>query len=88
MLDPAEREVVHEEETEDAFGHTTSQEGPRVFVTSPEGDIYVLFVKGVAKVDQASHEITMLAESPLRIAGGGDYLDGAIYFFSGSHLYS
>jgi hypothetical protein len=30
----------------------------------------------------------MLAQSPVPIDAGGDYLDGRIYFASGSHLYS
>ena len=30
----------------------------------------------------------MLAESPVPIGAGGDFLDGRIYFASGSHLYS
>ena len=30
----------------------------------------------------------MLAESPVPIGSGGDYLDGRIYFASGSHVYS
>jgi hypothetical protein len=30
----------------------------------------------------------MLAESPVPVEYGGDYLNGRIYFASGSHLYS
>ena len=55
---------------------------------SPLSALYMLFVKGVARVDLATHAITMLAESPVPIGPGGDYLDGRIYFGSGSHLYS
>ena len=88
VFDPPRRQVVHQEDVEDAFGPTVSHQGPRVFVTGPEGEIYVLFVKGIAKIDQETHRIHMLAESPLRIAGGGDHLGGRVYFFSGSHLYS
>jgi hypothetical protein len=29
-----------------------------------------------------------LAQSPVAIGGGGDYLDARIYFFRGSHLHS
>jgi hypothetical protein len=88
VFDPARRQVVHQEDVGEVFGPTVSQQGSRVFVTSPQGEIYILFVKGIAKVDQKTHQIRMLAESPLRIAGGGDYLNGRVYFFSGSHLYS
>ena len=87
-FDPATRKVVYQKDYDDIYGHTTSQQGPRVFVSSPAGDLFVLVRKGIAKVDQATHEITMLAESPVRINGGGDYLDGRIYFLHGSHVYS
>jgi len=88
VFDPAKRKVVHEEDTEARFGPTNSQQGPRVFVLSPDGKLYMLFVKGVARVDLATHGITMLAESPVPIGPGGDLLKGRIYFGSGSHIYS
>ena len=88
VFDPATRKVVHQKDYHDEYGSTTSQQGPRVFVTSPEGVIYVLFNKGIATVDQSTHEITLISESPLSISGGGDYLDGRVYFYHGSHVYS
>jgi len=88
VFDAAKREVVHQQDLEPEFGVTISQQGPRVFVLSPEGTLYMLFVKGVARVDLDTHAITMLAESPIPIGPGGDILDGRIYFGSGSHVYS
>jgi len=88
VFDPAARKIVHEEDTEAAFGSTNSQQGPRVFVTGPQGAIYILFVKGIAQLDPVTFKITMLAKSPVPIGPGGDWLDGRIYFGSGSHLYS
>jgi hypothetical protein len=88
VFDAAKREVIHEQDIDAVFGATISHQGPRVFVLSPEGDLYMLFIKGVAKVDQKTHAITMLAESPVPIGPGGDYLNGRIYFGAGSHLYS
>lgn len=88
VFDTSKREVVHQENTEATFGVTNSQQGPRVFVTSPEGDIYILFRKGIASLNPETFEITMLAESPVSIGPGGDYLNGRIYFGSGSHMYS
>ena len=87
-FDPATRKVVHEADLGTKFGSTNSQQGPRVFVLSPDGDLYMLFVKGVARVDLATHGITMLAESPVSIGPGGDFLNGRIYFCSGAHVYS
>jgi hypothetical protein len=88
VFDAAKRAVVYERDVAAELGPTTGQQGPRVFVRGSEGKIYVLFVKGIARVEPASYALTMLAESPVPIDAGGDYLDGRIYFASGSHLYS
>jgi len=88
VFDPKTRTLIHQSDTSEPFGATISHQGPRVFVPGPDGTLYMLFQKGVAQVDTASHLITMLAESPVPIGPGGDYLDGRIYFGSGSHLYS
>jgi len=88
VFDPAKKMVVHEEDTSAKFGRTNSQQGPRVFVTGPDGRTYMLFVRGIAVVDPDTFAITMLAESPVPIGAGGDILDGRIYFSSGSHVYS
>jgi hypothetical protein len=87
-FDPVARRVVHEEETQASFGPTNHQQRPRVFVRSSDQQIYVLFAKGIARVDQKTLKIEMLAESPVPIGPGGDILNGRIYFASGSHLYS
>jgi hypothetical protein len=88
VFDPAKRQVVHQEDAQAKFGLTCSQQGPRVFVFGRNGAIYILFVKGIAKLDPATFSMTLLAESPVPIGLGGDYLDGRIYFGNGSHVYS
>ena len=88
VFDPETLKVIHEANTEAEFGVTTSQQGPRVFVKGPDGAIYVLFVKGIARVNADTYDIEMVSESPVPIQAGGDYLDGRIYFASGSHVYS
>ena len=88
VFDPGGRKVIHQRELESEFGPTTSQQGPRVFVTAPDGAIFILFTKGIAIVEPDTYEIRMLAESPVPVGPGGDILDGRIYFGSGSHLYS
>ncbi len=88
VFDPADRRIVHEADTEAAFGPTIYHQGPRVFVPAPDGEIYVLFVKGIARIDPATHAIAMLAESPVPIGPGGDILDGRIYFAAASRLCS
>jgi hypothetical protein len=88
VFDPSQRKVIHEEDLADGLGSTNSQQGPRVFVRAPDETIYMLFSKGIARVDAGTFAITMLAESPVPIGPGGDILEGRIYFGSGSHLYS
>jgi len=88
VFDPTKRTVVHEKDLQAKYGSTTSQQGPRVFVLGPNNTTYMLFVKGIARVDPATFSITMLAQSPVLIGAGGDILDGRIYFASGSHVYS
>jgi hypothetical protein len=88
VFDAAQRKVIYDEDTTATFGRTNSQQGPRTFVLGPKGEVYILFVKGITQVDPETFEITMLAESPVPIGPGGDYLNGRIYFGSGSHVYS
>ena len=88
VFDTEKRAVIHEEETAGRFGPTANQQGPRVFVTDPGGQIYILFTKGIATLDQKTYEIALLAESPVPVRYGGDILEGRIYFADGSHIYS
>ena len=88
VFDPRTRRVIYERNTKKSLGLTNSQQGPRVFVATPDGDIYMLFQKGIAQVDPESFAIRLLAASPVTIGPGGDYYDGCIYFGHGSHLYS
>jgi hypothetical protein len=88
VVDPTQRKVVHEQDTGAALGPTASQQGPRVFIPGPKGETYVLFVKGIARVDPRTYQITLLAPSPVPADCGGDILNGRLYFASGSHVYS
>ncbi len=88
VFDPARRRVVHQQDTKTPFGLTNSQQGPRIFVRSPQGDVYVLFVQGIGCIDPRTFAIRLLARSPVPIGAGGDFHEGRVYFAGGSHLYS
>jgi hypothetical protein len=88
VFDPASRKVVHQESTAREFGSTVSQQGPRVFVRGPQGEVYALFVRAIARIEPQDWRIKLLAKSPVSLAAGGDWLDGRIWFASGSHLCS
>jgi len=87
VFDPAKREIVKQTDITKDLGETVWHQGPRVFVRA-SNQLYVLLKKGIAKLDETNHTISMVAESPVEIEGGGGYLDGRIYFFSESHLYN
>jgi len=88
VFDAAKRTIVYKRDLSTDLGLTTGEQGPRIFVCDPQGTVYILFVKGIARVDPATYALTMLAESPVSIDAGGDYLNGRVYFSSGSHLCS
>ena len=84
VFDPKAKRIVHEQETEPC----AYQQGPRVFVVAPDKRVFVLFVRSIAEVDPKTFSLRPLAKTPVPITAGGDYLDGRIYFASGSHLWS
>jgi hypothetical protein len=88
VFDWGKRKVVHEENASERFSLSTFGQGPRVFVRGRGDAIYLLFLKGIVRLDLATFKLTMVAESPVNIGCGGDYFDGRIYFANGSHLYS
>lgn len=88
VFSPKTRTIMYEKDMQPEFGTTNKQMGPRTFVVTPDGSIYILFEKGIAKLNRQTLEIKMVAESPVPIGAGGDYLNGRIYFASGSHVYS
>ncbi len=88
VLDPVQRQVVYEQSTGASFGHAPYQQGPRYFVRGPGETVYVLFERAIAQVDAVDHHLHLLTKAPVPIGPGGDYLEGRIYFASGSHLYS
>jgi len=88
VFDPETRNVVHQYDTSTEFNAASYQQGQRRIVTTPDGNTYLLLQKGIVKVDPATYALKLVAESPVPIGPGGDYLDGRIYFASGSHLYS
>ena len=88
VFDPVERKVVHKKATLSELGSTNYQQGPRTFVIGPGKEVYILFVKGIARVDPETFEVSMLAESPVPIGPGGAILDGRIYFANGPRVYS
>ena len=91
-FDPTRRVVIYTHDTTTDVGTATYQQGPRIFVPTAEGQVYMLFNTCVAKIDPplsaTPFRITKLANSPISLDAGGDYADGRVYFANGSHLCS
>lgn len=88
VFDPMQKKIVYQEQTAPVFGSMHLQQGQRKIVVSPSGRVFLLFRKGIACADPVTHKLAWVARSPVSINTGGDWLDGRIYFASGSHLYS
>jgi hypothetical protein len=88
VFDPVHRRVLYEKGLAEEFGRTSAGQGPRIFLRTPQGTTYVLFRSGIARVEAKDFKLTLLARSPVPIEVGGDWLDGRIFFASGSHIYS
>jgi hypothetical protein len=88
VFDPVKLNVVHHQDIPSDFGSTVAKESLRIFILGPNKEMYMLFKNGIVQVEPGSFRMTMKAVSPVPINTGGDYLDGRIYFVSGSHLCS
>jgi streptogramin lyase len=88
VFDPASRTIVHQQKLTPDLGPTVSQQGTRALIPAPDGKVYLLLNKGIARIEPDGYKITLLATSPVPIGLGGDILDGRIYFGNASHVYS
>ncbi len=84
VFDTVKRKIVYQSNISEQIPY---RQGPRVFITSPQ-NIYILYSDGIAQIDPETYKFTRLVTSPVPITVGGEFLDGRIFFGSGSHLYS
>ena len=89
LFDPDERAIIHSRYLdEEEFGATVGQQAERALVQADDGRIFLLLNSGIAEVDPQTCEVSMLARSPERIGTGGAFLDGRVYFGTGTNLMS
>lgn len=88
VFDVKTKKMISSKNITKEFGTTTGEQCQRIFVKDKKKDIYVLFKNKIAKINQRTHELELVATSPVEITAGGDYLDGKIYFISQSHICS
>src|ERR1019366_7651411 len=53
----------------------------------PDKTIVGLAEEGIFTIDEATHNARLIAPSPVKITGGFDLRDGAVYFISNSEIY-
>lgn len=89
VFDPASKKIVHSQDISAEFGLTTAEQSPRILVNGPDGELYLLFGKGaIVQVIPVTYEMKLIATAPGPIKAGGDFLNGRIFFVTGSHLMS
>lgn len=88
VFDPVSRRILYQEQTAPVFGSIHLQQGQRKIIVSPEGQVYLLFRKGIAQADPQTFKLAWIAQSPVSINTGGAWSNGRIWFSSGSRLYS
>ncbi|MCC7494554.1 MAG: hypothetical protein IT204_19505 [Fimbriimonadaceae bacterium] len=88
VFDPSPRAMIQQFDTTATLGSSASQQGCRIFVEAPGKALYMLFAKGIAAVDPATHEPRLVAPAAVAPTFGGDWLNGRVYYANGSHLYS
>lgn len=99
VIDPQTHTLLQETNTAADLGPTNGQQGPRIFVDVPPSSghgsrLFALFRRGIVEIhdDGAAApprwRLELVAESPVPIGPGGDFLDGRLWFGSGSHVYS
>jgi len=84
VFDVDKREIIYQKRI---LGQVPYQQGPHIFITG-SNSIYMLYSGRIALIDPETYEICSLVTSPVPITAGGAFLDGRIYFGSGSRLYS
>ncbi len=87
IFDPKTRKVVEQKELSQDLGSAVGGHSNRVFISGPNGEIYLLFNKAILKV-KSGLEVDLVTRIPHNVSVGGDYLDGRIYFIIGSRLIS
>jgi hypothetical protein len=91
IFDPEKKKILHRINLDKRFGSKIPYtQGQRSFIKGANDEIYLLLQTGILQVNPDNLKITLLAEAPEIITGGGAYLNGRLYFISGggAHVYS
>lgn len=87
VFDPEKRKIVHQENLRKPYGALTGGQAPRVMAKGPDGQIYILFAKCIARVDPKTFAHAKVADSPVPIHTGVAFSGDTLYFSSGGSLW-
>jgi len=87
VFDPEAKKIIFKCNTDKDFGSSVYAQGSKIFVFTPEKELYILFKNWITKFDRENFKFIPIAKVP-NISNGAGYLNGRIYFVSSSHLYS
>lgn len=85
VFDPGERRVIHRSNL-GQYGAPVRAD--QAFIRTDAGEIYALMKQGIVRIDQETYAYELVAVPPVRPTAGIAYLDGVLYFASGSRLWS
>lgn len=84
VFDPAERKIVHRSNL-GLYG--TPVRADQAFIRTPEGRMYALLTGGIVSIEPETYAYELVAVPPVRPSAGIAYLDGCLYFASGTRLW-
>jgi catechol 2,3-dioxygenase-like lactoylglutathione lyase family enzyme len=87
VLDPDTGELIHHEKITE-YGNTTGMQAPRTMALGPDGGIYALFRKGIARIEPGEFTHQEIGRPGEDITAGILIQDGRLYFACGAHLRS
>mgnify|MGYP005835922189 CR=1 FL=1 len=83
VFDPATREIIHRADLSDLGGALRSGLSRR-----PDGRVYAIFSRAVARIEPGSFAVTALANPPVPITAGLGIVGERLYFCSGASIWS
>lgn len=85
VFNPTARQIVHRGNL-GIYGKPIRPD--QTFVRSEDGSVYALLTEGVVLIQPGTYAHQLIATPPVTPTAGTAYLDGTLYFASGTHLWS
>jgi sugar lactone lactonase YvrE len=88
VFDPATRQVFHQESLKELYGHVAGSQAPRVMALGDDGNIYVVFVNCIVRLNPETYAHEKVGDLPVSAGAGVALVKGRLYFATNSHLCS